>query len=81
MNLTMLSDFMHVLNIIRKHLIKNEYFSYAYSIYYNLFIVGAELNHRNYFVQEINMRNFVYSTEYDMHIYAKFGSLSFCSCL
>jgi hypothetical protein len=43
MNLNMLSDFMQVLNIIRKHPIKNEYFSYAYSIYSSLFIVETEI--------------------------------------
>jgi hypothetical protein len=43
MDLIMLSGFMQALNIIMKHPTKNEYFSYTYSIYYNLFIIEAEI--------------------------------------
>jgi hypothetical protein len=33
------------------------------------------LNHRNYFEQEINMTNFLQSTENDVHMYARFECL------
>jgi hypothetical protein len=52
-------------------------FSYAYSIYYNLFIVGKKLNHRNYSEQELNMGNFVKAMDHDVHMYAKFGYFNF----
>jgi hypothetical protein len=35
-----------------------------------------KLNHGNYFKYKINMRNFVQSTEHDVHMYAKFGGLT-----
>jgi hypothetical protein len=37
------SDFIQVLYSIRKHYTTNEYFSYANSTYYNLFIAGIEI--------------------------------------
>jgi hypothetical protein len=40
-----------------------------------------KLNHRNYFELEINMRNFVPDTKHDVHMYAKFGGLSFYAFL
>jgi hypothetical protein len=36
-----------------------------------------KLNHKQNSVQEINIGNFVQATEHDMHMYAKFGGLSF----
>jgi hypothetical protein len=35
-----------------------------------------KLNYRNYSEQEIKMNNFVPATEYDVHMYEKFGGLS-----
>jgi hypothetical protein len=36
-----------------------------------------KLNPRNYSEQEINIRNFVQAADNDVHMYAKFGGLTF----
>jgi hypothetical protein len=35
------------------------------------------LNHINYSVQKINMSNFLYTNDNDVHMYAKFGGFTF----
>jgi hypothetical protein len=40
-----------------------------------------KLNPRNYSKWELNMSNFVQSTELNVHIYAKFGGFTFCGFL
>jgi hypothetical protein len=72
MNLIMLFDFIQVLNILRKHPIKNENFCIhiLFTIIYLLY--KQKLNHENYSAQELNMRNFVEANEYYVRIYAKF---------
>jgi hypothetical protein len=42
MSLNNFSDFIQVIYSIRKHYTTNEYFSYAYYNYHNLFIAGTE---------------------------------------
>jgi hypothetical protein len=75
MNLNMLSDFMHVLNIKRKHPTKNDYFP-MHTIRTIIYLLhGQKLNHRNYSAYKINMINFVQATGHDVHTYAKYGDL------
>jgi hypothetical protein len=73
MNLNMLSKFMHVLNSTMNHSTKNEYFSMSV-LFTTIYLTQEQkLNYINYYVHEINMRNFVQDTEHDVHMYAKFG--------
>jgi hypothetical protein len=59
MNLIILFDFMHVLNINRKHSTKNEHLS-RHILFTKIYLLKKQkLNHINYSEQEINMRNFV----------------------
>jgi hypothetical protein len=75
--LILLSDFMQVLNSIRKHYTKNEYFS-RHIIFTTIYLLlDHKLNHNKYSGQEINMINFVQATEHDVHTYAKFGYFIF----
>jgi hypothetical protein len=65
------SDFMQVLNIIRKHYTNNEYFP-KHIVFTTIYLMQEQkLNPRHYFEQKINMRNFVYATDHDVHMYAK----------
>jgi hypothetical protein len=58
MNLSMLSEFMQVLNSRRKHPTKNEYF-YRQIIFTTIYLLQEQkLNPRNYSEQELNIRNF-----------------------
>jgi hypothetical protein len=76
MNLIMLSDFMQVQNSRRKYPTKNEYFP-RHILFTKIYLMYEQkLNYRNYSEQEIKMNNFVRSTEYDVHMYEKFGGLS-----
>jgi hypothetical protein len=76
MNLNMLYDFMQVLNIKRKHPTKNEYFP-KHLIFTTIYFMQVEkLNRNKYYGKEINMNNFVQTTEHDVHMYAKFGGLT-----
>jgi hypothetical protein len=72
MNIIMLFDFIRVLNILRKHHTKNEYFCMhiLFTIIYLLY--KQELIHENYSTQEFNTGNFVQDNEYDVRMYAKF---------
>jgi hypothetical protein len=68
---------MQVLHSIYKHPTKNEYFPthILFSIIYLL--QEHKLNHINYFEQELIMGNFLHANDNDLHMYAKFGGLSF----
>jgi hypothetical protein len=77
MSLNMLYEFMQVLNIIRKHSIKNEYFPMPNLFTTICLMQEQKLNYINYSELEINMRNFVQATDHDVHMYAKFGGLVF----
>jgi hypothetical protein len=75
MHQIMLSDFMQILNSIRKHPNKNVYFSTHIHFTTIYLLQGKKLNPRNYSKQEIILSNFVQATEYEVYIYAKFESL------
>ena len=36
-----------------------------------------KLNPRHYYEKELNMRNYAQETDHDVHMYAKFGGLTF----
>jgi hypothetical protein len=55
----MLSDFMHILNSIRKHYNKNEYFSMPHLFTTIYLLQEQKLNPKNYSMQEINMSYFI----------------------
>jgi hypothetical protein len=58
MHLIMFSDFIQVLNSIRKHTTKNEYFS-RHIIFTTIYLLQEQkLNPRIYSEQELNMSNF-----------------------
>jgi hypothetical protein len=77
MNLTMLFDFMQVLNSIRKYYIKNQYFP-THILFSTIYLLQEQkLNHKNYSEQELNMVNFIHANDNDLHMYTKFGGLSF----
>jgi DNA-binding transcriptional MerR regulator len=40
-----------------------------------------KLNHRNYSKQQINMRNFIHATRYDMSMHAMIQYLNLCEFL
>jgi hypothetical protein len=55
----MLSDFMQVLNSIRKHYTNNKYF-YRHILFTKIYLLHEQkLNHRNYSTLELIMSNFV----------------------
>jgi hypothetical protein len=59
MDLIMLSDFMQVLNSIRKHYTNNKYF-YRHILFTKIYLLHEQkLNHRNYSTLELIMSNFV----------------------
>jgi hypothetical protein len=77
MNLKKISDFMQVLNNIRKHPTKDEYFP-MHILFTTIYLLREQkLNHRNYSEWETNMDNFVQDIEHDVHMYEKFGHLTF----
>jgi hypothetical protein len=76
MILIILSDFMQALNINRKHYTKNEYFP-NHIIFTTIYLLQKKLNLRIFFEKEINMDNFVQSTENDVNMYEKFRGLAF----
>jgi hypothetical protein len=72
MSLNKLSDFMLVLNSLRKHPTKNKYF-YEHILFSTIYLLQEQrLNPRNYLEQEINMIMFLHAAEYDVHMHAKF---------
>jgi hypothetical protein len=75
--LTLFYDFIQVLQSIRKHPTKNEYFP-MYTLFTTFYLLqDQKLNPRHYYEQELNTRNFAYATDHDVHMYAKFGGLKF----
>jgi hypothetical protein len=66
------SDFILVLQSIRNHPIKNKCFCIHILFIIIYLLYKLKLNHENYSEQELNMRNFVQTNEYDVHMYAKF---------
>jgi hypothetical protein len=76
MNLNMFSNFMQVLNIKRKCSIKNDHFP-KYIIFTIIYLSQKQnLNHNKYYEQKINIFYFV-QARHDVHMYAKFGDLTF----
>jgi hypothetical protein len=47
-------------------------FSYAYSIYYNLFVAQTEIKSCKLFCVGIKYEKNLHANEYDVHMYAKF---------
>jgi hypothetical protein len=75
-DLIIFSDFMQVLYIKRRYSIKNEYFP-MHILFTTIYLFQEyKLNHENYSKKEINMSNFLQTTEYYVHIYEKFGGLN-----
>jgi hypothetical protein len=80
-DLIILSDFILVLDSIRKHPTKNEYF-FKYIIFSIIYLLQEQkLNPINYFEQQINMINFVEANDYDMLMYENFVGLDFYAVL
>jgi hypothetical protein len=70
-SLKKLPDFMQVLDSIRKHYTKNEYFP-KHILFTTIYLIHRQnLNPRNYSTQEINMVNFIQANEDDMNMSAK----------
>jgi hypothetical protein len=76
MSLVMFPDFIQVLNSINKHPIKIEHVCKHTLFATNYLLQEQKLNCRNYSEQKLNMSNFVQTTEYDVHMYAKFGDFT-----
>jgi hypothetical protein len=75
--ITWFYDFMLVLNINRKHSIKNKHLS-RHILFTTIYLLYEQkLNYTNYSEQEINMRNFVQATKNDVHMYENFGYFTF----
>jgi hypothetical protein len=69
-NLILLFDFIQVLISKRKHSTQDEYFP-SHILFSTIYLLLEEiLNHRNYFEREINMINFVYATNHNVHMHA-----------
>jgi hypothetical protein len=75
MSLNKVSYFMQVLNSIRKHYIKNEYFPKHILFTIMYLMQEHKLNSNKYFGWEINMSNFVQATKHDVHMHAKVQGL------
>jgi hypothetical protein len=72
MSLNKLFDFIHILYSIRKYHTKIEHF-YKHILFSIIHLLQEhELNHRNYYQQELNMGNFAQANEHGVHMYAKF---------
>jgi hypothetical protein len=77
MSLNKIFDFIQVLNCTMKHSIKNEYFPMLI-LFTTIYLMQKEkINYISYSEHEINMSNFVQTTEHNLHMYAKFGGLAF----
>jgi hypothetical protein len=67
----MLYDFIQVLNIQKRLSTKDEHFS-KYIISTMIYLLQKQkLRYNNYSEQQINMRHFTQSKEYDMNVHAK----------
>jgi hypothetical protein len=74
-NLIILSDFMHVLNSIRKHYAKDEYFP-KHILFTTIYLLQEQkLNPNKYSEKDINLRNFVQATKNGVHMHAKVQGL------
>jgi hypothetical protein len=73
MDLIMSYDFIQVLNIKRRHSIKNKYFSNHIQFTTIYFLQKLKLKYNNYSEEETNMSYFVQSIEHDMSMHARFG--------
>jgi hypothetical protein len=72
MSLNKFSDFIQILNSIRKHPTKNEYFP-KHILFSTIYLRQEQkLIPRNYSGLEINIINFVQAIEHDMIMYALF---------
>jgi hypothetical protein len=70
-NLIVLSDFIQVLNILRKHPTKNEYFP-MHILFTTIYLLQEqELNPRIYSKQELIMSIFVQATDHVINLHAK----------
>jgi hypothetical protein len=68
---------MKVLDIKMKHPTTNKYFP-KHILFSKIYLFQEQkLNHRNYSEKELNMSNFVQANDHDVHMYAKFGGLTF----
>jgi hypothetical protein len=63
MSINKFSDFMKVLNTIKKHSTKNEYFPKHIQFTTIYLLQEHKLNPNKYSGQEINMSNFIQATE------------------
>jgi hypothetical protein len=61
---------------MRKNYTKVEYFSKPILFITIYLLLGHKLIHNNNSMQGIIMRDFVQATEYDVHMYTKFGGLT-----
>jgi hypothetical protein len=69
MNLIMLSDYIQVLNSIRKYRTKIEHL-YKHILFSTIYLLHEQkLNPSKYSEKEINMQNFVQAKGYDMIMY------------
>jgi hypothetical protein len=80
-SLTWLYDFMKVLNIKVKFSTKNEHLSRHIPFTTIYLLHEQKLNHSNYSEKEINMGDFVQSTDNYVHMYEKFGDFNSYECL
>jgi hypothetical protein len=71
MNLNILSGFMQVLHITRKHYTKNVYFP-MHILFTTFYLLQKQkLNYNKYSDQKINMRYFIQANEYYINMHAK----------
>jgi hypothetical protein len=74
-SLNKLYNFIHVIYNIKEYYTKVEYFS-KHNLFITIYLLlDQKLNHNNNSMQEINMRNFIQASEYDVHMHAKFEYL------
>jgi hypothetical protein len=72
----MLSNFTQLLNSIREHYTKNDYFP-KHILFSTISLLREQkLNPRNYSKQKIIMSNFVQAKEYDMIMYENFQCMN-----
>jgi hypothetical protein len=74
--LILLSDFMQVLNRIKKHPARIAHFSKRILFSTIYLLQEQKLNHSKYSEQELIMSNFIQATKHYVHMYAKFGDLT-----
>jgi hypothetical protein len=77
MSINNLSDFIQVIYSKRTNYAINEYFTKHIQFTTIYLLLRQKSNPKKYSEQKINMEKFVQSTEHDVHMYAKFGGLTF----